>query len=220
MENTPTAANKCYYSFAEELVNAITHGIGAMLSVAALTLMVVVANNGLALTSAIVYGSSMILLFLASTLYHAITHTPTKQVMKMLDHCAIYLLIAGTYTPFMLISLQGAWGYTLLSVVWSLAAVGICFKVVFKQRFEKLSLMTYLGMGWLVVVAMPEMISNVAFGGLVLIASGGVAYTLGAVFYAIKKIPFNHAIWHLFVLAGSVCHFLAVYLYVIKGPAA
>ena len=207
---------QCEYSFAEELVNAITHGIGAMLSVAALTLMIVVASDAIALTSAIVYGTSMILLFLASTLYHAISHTPTKQVMKLLDHCAIYLLIAGTYTPFMLISLQGAWGYTLLSIVWSLAVAGIAFKIVLKHRFEKLSLVTYLGMGWLVVVAMPQMLANVALGGLILIASGGVAYTLGAVFYAIKKIPFNHAIWHLFVLIGSICHFLAIYLYVIK----
>lgn len=207
---------QCEYSFAEELVNAITHGIGAMLSVAALTLMIVVASDAIALTSAIVYGTSMILLFLASTLYHAISHTPTKQVMKLLDHCAIYLLIAGTYTPFMLISLQGAWGYTLLSIVWLLAVAGIAFKIVLKHRFEKLSLVTYLGMGWLVVVAMPQMLANVALGGLILIASGGLAYTLGAVFYVIKKIPFNHAIWHLFVLIGSICHFLAIYLYVIK----
>ena len=215
MGNTQ-AATKLNYSFAEELVNAITHGIGAILSVVALTLMIIVANNSIALTSAIVYGSSMILLFLASTLYHAITHTPTKQVMKILDHCAIYLLIAGTYTPFMLISLQGTWGYTLLSVVWVLAAIGIYFKIVFKHRFKKISLITYLGMGWLVIIAMPEMITKIASGGLVLIASGGVAYTFGAVFYSIKKIPFNHAIWHVFVLVGSVCHFLAVYLYVIK----
>ena len=215
MGNTQ-AATKLNYSFAEELVNAITHGIGAILSVVALTLMIIVANNSIALTSAIVYGSSMILLFLASTLYHAITHTPTKQVMKILDHCAIYLLIAGTYTPFMLISLQDTWGYTLLSVVWVLAAIGIYFKIVFKHRFKKISLITYLGMGWLVIIAMPEMITKIASGGLALIASGGVAYTFGAVFYSIKKIPFNHAIWHVFVLVGSVCHFLAVYLYVIK----
>ncbi|TKB47407.1 PAQR family membrane homeostasis protein TrhA [Thalassotalea mangrovi] len=201
------------YSLIEELVNSITHGIGALLSVAALTLMIMVATNATQLTSAIIYGSSMIALFLASTLYHSITHQSTKSVLKLVDHCAIYLLIAGTYTPFMLISLEGAWGYAILSVVWTLAIAGILFKVAFRQRFPKLSLATYLLMGWLVVIAMPQMIANVATGGLILLASGGAAYTLGAVFYAFKKIPFNHAIWHVFVLAGSCCHFLAVYLY-------
>ncbi|NMP15034.1 hemolysin III family protein [Thalassotalea sp. Y01] len=204
------------YSLAEELVNAITHGIGALLSVAALTLMIMVANDAVQMTSAIVYGSSMVILFLASTLYHAIAHTQIKQVLKLLDHCAIYLLIAGTYTPFMLISLKGAWGYSLLSVVWTLAIVGISFKLIFKQRFPKVSLLTYLAMGWLVVIAAPQMLANVAVGGLILLASGGAAYTLGAVFYAFRKIPFNHAIWHVFVLAGSICHFLAIYLYVIE----
>ncbi|QDP00492.1 PAQR family membrane homeostasis protein TrhA [Thalassotalea sp. PS06] len=201
------------YSLVEELVNSITHGVGALLSVAALTLMIIVATNAAQLTSAIIYGTSMILLFLASTLYHSITHTSVKSVLKLVDHCAIYLLIAGTYTPFMLISLEGAWGYAILSIVWTLAIAGIFFKLIFKQRFPKVSLATYLAMGWLVVIAMPEMIANVATGGLILLASGGAAYTLGAVFYAIKKIPFNHAIWHVFVLAGSVCHFLAVYIY-------
>ncbi|WP_371188699.1 PAQR family membrane homeostasis protein TrhA [Thalassotalea maritima] len=203
------------YSFAEELVNSITHGVGALLSVAALTLMIIVANDAFEMTSAIVYGTSMVLLFLASTLYHAITHQPTKKVLKLVDHCAIYLLIAGTYTPFMLISIKGAWGYALLSVVWTLAVVGIGFKITFKQRFPKVSLTTYLAMGWLVIIAAPQMLANVATGGLILLASGGAAYTLGAVFYAFKRLPFNHAIWHVFVLAGSICHFLAIYLYVI-----
>lgn len=205
------------YSFFEELVNSITHGLGALLSVVALTLMVVVANDAFEMTSAIVYGSSMVILFLASTLYHSVTHTPAKNVLKLLDHCAIYLLIAGTYTPFMLISLKGAWGYSILSVVWTLAVIGIYFKLVYKQRFPKISLVTYLAMGWLIIIAAPQMIANVATGGLILLASGGAAYSLGAVFYAFKKIPFNHAIWHVFVLAGSVCHFLAIYLYVIES---
>lgn len=204
------------YSLVEEIVNAITHGIGAMLSVAALTLMIVASNDYLTLSSVIVYGTSMILLFLISTLYHAIPHKLSKDIFKLLDHCAIYLLIAGSYTPFMLISLNGVWGYSILSVVWIMAFLGIGFKLIFKQRFPKLSLLTYLSMGWLVMIAMPKMISNVDTGGLVLLASGGIAYTLGAVFYAIKRIPFNHAIWHVFVLIGCFCHFLAVYLYVIN----
>ncbi|KGK00420.1 PAQR family membrane homeostasis protein TrhA [Thalassotalea sp. ND16A] len=204
------------YSFVEELVNSITHGLGALLSVAALTLMIIVANDAFELTSAIIYGTSMVVLFLASTLYHAITHASAKKVLKLVDHCAIYLLIAGTYTPFMLISLKGAWGYSILSVVWTMAIVGIYFKLVYKQRFPKVSLFTYLAMGWLIIIAAPQMIANVATGGLILLASGGAAYSLGAVFYAFKNIPFNHAIWHVFVLAGSICHFLAIYIYVIE----
>lgn len=202
------------YSLLEESINSISHGIGAMLSVAALTLMISVAKDGFELTSAIVYGTSLIALFLASTLYHSFTHAPLKRVFKLLDHCAIYLLIAGTYTPFMLISLKGAWGYSILSIVWALAAVGIYFKLMFKQRFPKISLITYLLMGWLIIIAAPQMIENIATGGLVLLAAGGAVYSLGAIFYAIKKIPYNHAIWHIFVLAGSICHFLAIYLYV------
>ncbi|OUS32750.1 hemolysin D [Thalassotalea sp. 42_200_T64] len=204
------------YDFDEELVNSITHGVGALLSVAALTLMVIVANDALELTSAIIYGTSMVVLFLASTLYHAISHASAKKVLKLLDHCAIYLLIAGTYTPFMLISLKGTWGYSILSIVWTMAIVGIYFKLVYKQRFPKVSLFTYLAMGWLIIIAAPQMIANVATGGLILLAVGGAAYSLGAIFYAFKKIPFNHAIWHVFVLAGSICHFLAIYIYVIE----
>lgn len=201
------------YSLVEELLNSITHGVGAMLSVAALTLMIMVANDTAQMTSAIIYGTSMVVLFLASTLYHSITHQSAKSILKLVDHCAIYLLIAGTYTPFMLISLENAWGYAILSIVWTLAIAGIFFKLIFRQRFPKVSLATYLAMGWLVVIAMPDMIANVATGGLILLASGGAAYTLGAVFYAFNKIPFNHAIWHVFVLAGSCCHFLAIYIY-------
>ncbi|WP_371378143.1 PAQR family membrane homeostasis protein TrhA [Thalassotalea aquiviva] len=216
MSSSVTAPSSQSYSLLEEIINSISHAIGALLSVAALTLMIVVAQDAFELTSAIVYGTSLVVLFLASTLYHSFTHAPLKKVFKLLDHCAIYLLIAGTYTPFMLISLKGAWGYSILSVVWTLAILGIYFKLVYKQRFPKISLLTYLAMGWMVVIAFPQMIANVATGGLILLASGGAAYSLGAVFYAIKKIPFNHAIWHVFVLAGSICHFLAIYLYVME----
>ncbi|MEW6998455.1 hemolysin III family protein [Colwelliaceae bacterium BS250] len=204
------------YSLVEELLNSITHGLGALLSVAALTLMILAANDGFELASAIIYGLSMITLFSASTLYHSVTNPSAKKVLKLLDHCAIYLLIAGTYTPFMLISLKGVWGYSILSVVWTLAVFGLYFKLMYKQRFPKLSLITYLAMGWLIVIAMPEMIEKVASGGIILLAAGGAAYSLGAIFYAIKKIPYNHAIWHVFVLAGSICHFLAIYLYVME----
>lgn len=205
------------YSLAEELANSISHGLGAALSVAALTLMVVVsvaADDGWKLASAIVYGTSLVLLFLASTLYHAIRHDAAKGILRLIDHCAIYLLIAGTYTPFLLISLRGAWGWTLFAIIWSLALFGIFFKLQFQHRFPRLSLLTYILMGWLIIVATSEMLAKVPSGALWLLLAGGLVYSLGAIFYAWDRLPFNHAIWHLFVLAGSTCHFLAVYLYV------
>lgn len=211
-ENKHTA-----YSLAEELANSISHGLGAALSIVALTLMVLVSvssGDGWKLTSAIVYGSSLVLLFLASTLYHAIVNPRAKHVLRLLDHCAIYLLIAGTYTPFLLISLRGAWGWTLFAVIWSLALFGIFFKVYFKHKYPKLSLFTYILMGWLIIVAISEMLAKVPSGAMWLLLAGGLVYTLGAIFYSWERIPYNHAIWHMFVLGGSTCHFLAVYIYV------
>ncbi|MBB3167310.1 PAQR family membrane homeostasis protein TrhA [Simiduia aestuariiviva] len=205
------------YSLAEELANSISHGLGAALSVAALTLMVAVslaAEDGWKLASAIVYGTSLVLLFLASTLYHSVANTRAKQLLRLLDHCAIYLLIAGTYTPFLLINLRGAWGWTLFAVIWSLALFGVFFKIFFQHKFPRLSLFTYILMGWLIIVAMSEMIAKVPSGALWLLLAGGLVYTFGAVFYAWERIPYNHAIWHMFVLGGSTCHFLAIYLYV------
>jgi len=206
------------YSFAEELANSISHGLGALLSIIGLTLMVIVsvaADDGWKLTSAIVYGSSLVFLFLASTLYHSVPNPKAKGVLRVVDHCAIYMLIAGTYTPFMLINLRGAWGWTIFAVIWSLALFGIFFKLFFRHRFPKISLFTYIMMGWLVIVATSEMLAKVPSGALWLLLAGGLVYTFGAIFYKWERIPYNHAIWHLFVLGGSTCHFLAVYLYVI-----
>lgn len=209
------------YSLAEEIANSITHGVGALFSIAALVLMVILAvtqQSTIAVVAASIYGASLVTLFFASTLYHGFPHPKIKAPLKIFDHCAIYLLIAGTYTPVMLISLQGTWGYTLTAVIWSLALLGIMFKIFFRERFPKLSLFTYIFMGWLIVVAGTEMIAKVPNGGLILLAAGGLVYTLGTVFYVWEKIPYNHAIWHVFVLAGAACHFFAVYLFVI--PAA
>ncbi|BFM12916.1 hemolysin III family protein [Simiduia litorea] len=206
------------YSFAEELANSISHGLGALLSIIGLTLMVIVsvaADDGWKLASAIVYGTSLVFLFLASTLYHSIPNPRAKGVLRVVDHCAIYMLIAGTYTPFMLINLRGAWGWTIFAVIWSLALFGIFFKLFFRYRFPKISLFTYILMGWLVIVATSEMLTKVPSGALWLLLAGGLVYTFGAIFYKWERIPYNHAIWHLFVLGGSTCHFLAVYLYVI-----
>ncbi len=209
---------KDLYSVGEEIANALTHGIGALLGVAALTLMIVMSvkySDTARVISSLIYGSSLILLYLASTLYHSIQSPRAKRIFQLLDHCAIYILIAGTYTPFMLISLKGTWGYSLLIAIWSLAIFGIVFKVIFHDRYAKVSLFTYLAMGWLCILVGGEMLSKIPTGGLLFLLAGGLAYTFGTIFFVLDRIPFNHAIWHLFVLAGSVCHFFAIYQYVL-----
>jgi len=208
------------YHLGEELANSITHGVGALLSVVGLTLMLILAateNDAMRTASSIIYGSTLILLFLFSTLYHSFKHHSVKDVFQVLDHCAIYLLIAGTYTPFLLISLEGAWGYSLMAVIWGLAIFGIAFKVRFRERFPKVTLLTYLLMGWLIVVAASEVMARIPAGALTLLIAGGAIYTVGVVFFIWDRLPYNHAVWHLFVLGGSVCHFFAIYGYVIPS---
>ncbi|MGP2691134.1 PAQR family membrane homeostasis protein TrhA, partial [Serratia nevei] len=167
-----------------------------------------------AITSYSLYGGSMILLFLASTLYHAIPHQKAKHWLKKFDHCAIYLLIAGTYTPFLLVGLDSPLAKGLMAVIWGLALLGVLFKLAFAHRFEALSLVTYLTMGWLSLIVIYQLVTRLEAGGVTLLAIGGVVYTLGVIFYASKRIRFGHAIWHGFVLGGSACHFMAIYLYV------
>lgn len=207
------------YSLAEEIANSISHGIGSVFGIVGLVLLLsqaMEANAGaLAITSYSLYGGSMILLFLASTLYHAVPHPRAKFWLKKLDHCAIYLLIAGTYTPFLLVGLKTPLAHSLMVVIWSLALAGIVFKLVFIHRFKVLSLVTYLLMGWLSVIVIYQLAIKLAPGGVWLLAAGGIIYTLGVIFYVAKRIPYNHAIWHGFVLGGSICHFLAIYLYVL-----
>lgn len=206
------------YSFAEEIANSISHGIGLILGIIGLVLLLVQAINtgatATAITSYSLYGGSMILLFLASTLYHAIPHQAVKRKLKVFDHCAIYLLIAGTYTPFLLVGLDSWLARGLMIVIWSLALFGIIFKLAFAHRFKMLSLMTYLSMGWLSLIVIYQLTMRLAPGGVTLLAIGGLVYTLGVIFYVCKRIPYNHAIWHAFVLGGSTCHFFAIYLYV------
>jgi hemolysin III len=206
------------YSDIEERVNAITHGLGVVLGIVGLILLLIRAfdyqADMLTMTSMTVYGSSIILLFLASTLYHSITTKKTKRLLKTLDHCAIYLLIAGSYTPFLLVGLRTPLAMGLMTVIWCIALVGIIMKIAFVYQFKRLSLFIYLAMGWLSLIVVYQLAMNIELGGLVLLAVGGVIYSLGVIFYVEKRIPYNHAIWHLFVLAGCVCHFLAIYLYV------
>ena len=162
-----------------------------------------------------IYGSTLILLYLASTFYHSIQSPRAKKTFRVLDHSAIFLLIAGTYTPFTLVNLRGAWGWTLFGLVWGLAIGGIILKVFFVGRFRILSVCLYIGMGWLVLIAFKPRLSVIPVNGIIWLGIGGLAYTFGVIFYAFKQIPFNHAIWHLFVLAGSVCHFFSIFFYVL-----
>jgi len=205
------------YGFYEEIANSITHGIGTLLSVAALTLLLTYAylsQDPSRLLSYAIYGTSLVLLFLASTLYHAIHHKKTKQFFKLLDHCAIYLLIAGTYTPLMLLTIDDNLGRSMLVLIWSIALAGILFKLKYKHRFKWLSLTSYIGMGTISLIIIHKLVQVLDPNGIILLTSGGLIYLIGVYFYVDKKIPFNHAIWHLFVLAGASCHFFMIFLYV------
>lgn len=206
------------YSQKEELANAITHGMGAILAVLAgfLLLQKASAQLNMAQTAGVViYVCSMIVLFTASTLYHSIQHPKARTFLKQLDHSAIYLLIAGTYTPFLMISLNSDKAEILFWVLWSLAGIGIIFKLFFVHRFAKVSLITYLLMGWLALFVLPDIYHALDPTGFKLLVAGGLSYTLGTLFYAAKKYPYTHAIWHVFVLGGAACHCLAIYYYVL-----
>ena len=206
------------YSVGEEIMNSITHGVGAGLSIAGLTLLLVLAvlsGNVRQVVSFSIYGASLIILYLASTLYHSFQQPKVKRVLKIIDHAAIYLLIAGTYTPFLLVGVQGAWGWTMLVLIWGLAILGISFKAIFIHRFQKLSVLAYVLMGWLSILIIKSLLAHIAIGGLIWMAVGGAVYTIGVIFYALKKIPYMHGVWHLFVLGGSICHYFAVLLYLV-----
>lgn len=206
------------YSIGEEIAHTITHGIGALLSIAGLVVLVSFATlNGNAwhIVSSSIYGASLVVLYSASSLYHGIPHPRAKSILQQFDHAAIYLLIAGTYTPFLLVSLRGAWGWSLLVIIWSIALFGATLEFLNLPKLKKMSLGLYLGLGWIVVVAIKPMLDRVETGGLILLLLGGLSYSLGVIFYIRHKMPYNHAIWHLFVLAGSVLHFFSILFYVI-----
>lgn len=220
MSSKPLSKEKAY-SIAEEVAHAITHGIGAVASIIGLVVMVLwSANYGDTwhVVSASIYGASLILLYTASTLYHAFPWPRVKSFFQHIDHAAIYFLIAGTYTPFALVNLRGPWGWTLLSVAWGIALIGVVLELSQKKRRKWLSLSLYLGLGWMAVFAIQPMIDNVDVGGLMLLLGGGLAYSLGVIFYVWKSLKYHHAIWHLFVLAGSVLHFLSIFYYVLPQP--
>jgi len=202
-----------------EIANGITHGVGAGMSIAGLVFLVVLSTKTTALhvVSFTIYGSTLVLLYLASTLYHSLPYPKAKRIFRILDHSAIYLAIAGTYTPFTLIAVKGPWGWSLFGFVWTLALCGVIFKVFFVGRFDLASTIVYILMGWVVLVAWGPVKQAIPTGGLILLFAGGLSYTVGTIFYAWERLPFNHAIWHLFVLGGSICHYLSVVLFILPA---
>ena len=206
------------YTEREELANCLTHGLGALLSVAGLVLLVgSAARHGDAwhVVSSAIFGTTLVLLYTASTLYHSSRGERRRQVLQKFDHAAIFLLIAGAYTPFVLVPLRGPWGWSLFGVVWGLAIIGVALKFWFAGRFRVVSTLIYLAMGWLVMVAIKPLLAALPVGGVKLLVVGGLCYTGGAAFYLWKRLPYHHAIWHLFVLGGSACHWAAVFCYIV-----
>ena len=204
------------YSPREEWANRLSHGLGLLLGGLGLVLLL---HKGWdqgprVLLSYGVYGASLVLLYLASTLYHSVSSVTARRWSKLFDHCAIYLLIAGTYTPFLLVALDTTLAQGLMVVIWGLALAGVVFKLIFINRFKKVSLFTYLMLGWLSLVVIYQLYLHLDGTGLLLLGLGGLIYSLGVIFYVAKRIPYNHAIWHLFVLGGSLCHFMAIYGYI------
>ncbi len=197
----------------EEIANAITHGVGAVLSLAGLVVMVALAalHSGVwQVIGCSIYASSLLILYLISTLYHSLTHAGAKRVFQILDHCSIFLFIAGSYTPFLLVNLHGGWGWSLLGIVWGIAVLGIIFKILYIGRDEIVSVIVYITMGWLILVAIKPLMEHITHQGLDLLVAGGLFYTIGVVFYALEKLPYNHSVWHIYVMAGSACHYFAI----------
>ena len=205
------------YSPGEEIAHVVTHGLGLVLSLAGLVALLAAGLHagGRYLLSTTVYGATLIALYAGSTLYHSARSPRWRRLAQVMDHTAIYLLIAGTYTPFTLVTLRGPWGWTIFGLVWGLAALGVAREVWCEGRPKGLSLVLYLTMGWIIVFAIKPLVQRLPSGGVWLLVAGGLSYTVGTVFYGLKAVRYTHAVWHVFVLAGSVCHFLAVALYVV-----
>ncbi len=206
------------YGKTEEILNAVSHGVGIILSVTGLIVLVSAAASAgdvWKVAASAIYGASMIALYSASTLYHGFSDPKIKRVLNMCDHISIYFLIAGTYTPFVLVNLRGPWGWTIFGIVWGSAVIGTVLKIIYGSRFRKVSTLLYLCMGWVIVIAAKPLIDTTEPAGLILLLAGGLLFSFGVIFYKWKSLPYNHAIWHLFVLAGTVCHFFAVLFFVV-----
>ncbi len=201
-------------SVPEELVNSISHGVGALVSIAAATLLIAMASvetDVWTIVAVSIYGGSLFLLYLSSTLYHSIPFPRAKKVLRLMDHCAIYLLIAGTYTPFLLVSIRGPLGWSLFALVWVLAIVGITIKLTARGKLHGLHVFNYIVMGWVGIVAAPKLAAALSPLTADLVLAGGIVYTAGVIFYALDRLPYAHSIWHIFVLGGSCCHYIAIY---------
>jgi hemolysin III len=212
------AGERTGYTLGEEIANSVIHGIGIVLAIAGLGVLTAFASlhgDVFHIVGCSVFGATLILLYTTSTLYHSIPFPRAKPVLRALDHSAIFLLIAGTYTPFSLVNLRGPWGWSLLAVIWTLAIAGILVRVLGGRKSNTAAVAFYVAMGWAVLVAIKPLMANVEPGGILLLALGGLAYTAGAGFYLWKRLPYHHAIWHAFVLLGSICHFFAILFYVI-----
>jgi hemolysin III len=206
------------YTFGEELANSLTHGLGVVLSVIGVGALLdapALAGSTSAIAACAVYGATLIALYTTSTLYHCATRTETKRVLRTLDHFAIFLLIAGTYTPFVLIALRGTWGWTLFGIIWTLAAVGVAVELSGLRRFRGLMVALYIAMGWVGLIAIKPLVAALPATGLWLLFGGGVSYTFGVLFYRWRSLRYHHAVWHLFVLGGSVLQYLAIFYYVL-----
>ncbi len=222
MKDVPTKDTKLKqdlrYSSGEEIANGVTHGVGLAASIAAAAILIVftsIGGDGWRIVSSAVYGTTLITLYAASTLYHGVQRPGAKRRLRVFDHCAIYLLIAGTYTPFTLVSLRGGWGWTLFGLVWGLAVAGIVFKVFFTGKLNALSTAVYVLMGWVCVIAIGPMLQMVPRAALLWLLAGGIVYTAGTIFYHNRRVPYSHALWHVFVVLGSACHYLAISRYIL-----
>ena len=207
------------YSLDEELANSLTHAFGLVLSVVGLVLLMIATRNGdfREIASCALYGTTLVLVYSTSVLYHGVTHAESKRMWQTLDHVAIFLLIAGTYTPFVLIALRGAWGWSLFAIVWILAVLGVVFELTRVRHVRGVMLALYIGMGWVGLIAIKPLVAALPIGGLALVLGGGVSYTLGVIFYSWHSLRYHHAVWHLFVMGGSVLQYLAVFWYVLPA---
>jgi len=217
MTKTP-ASQERGQSLGEEIANSVSHGVGFLAAVAAAPVLVFYAVQGdspAGIVSASIFAFTMVLMYITSTLYHSLARNKAKRVFQILDHGAIFLLIAGTYTPLALGVLRGAWGWTLFGLVWGMAVVGVVLKSIGGVRYQKLSTMLYLAMGWLIIIAVKPLLLNMPAWGLVWLLAGGAAYTAGVGFYAAKRLRYAHFVWHIFVIAGTACHFIAILKYAV-----
>ncbi len=209
------------YTVLEEILHSGTHALGVLLSIGGLSWMLylsIAVGDPWRIAASSIYGATLISLFLASTIYHGMYASRHREIFKLLDHCAIYLLIAGSYTPFLLVSMRTNTGWWLFGTIWALATAGIVKKLWFRHRFPKIALASYLAMGWLIVIAAPQMAEAIGANGMAWLLAGGLCYSVGAIFYALDRMPFNHTVWHVFVLGGGVCHFLSVVWHVLPAP--